>query len=51
MMKRNRKVMLTLDENLYFEIQKQAKREHIPVATYVKIHLAKLMGGDDIDGK
>lgn len=50
-MKRNRKVMLTLDENLYFEIQKQAERAHIPVATYIKIHLVKLIGGDDIDGK
>ena len=43
--------MLTLDENLYYEIQKQAQRAHVPVATYVKIHLVKLMGGDDISGE
>ena len=43
--------MLTLDEDLYFRIRKQAEQAHIPVATYVKIHLVKLIGGDDIDGK
>ena len=48
---RNRKVMLTLDEDLYFRIRKQAEQAHIPVATYVKIHLVRLMGGDDIDGE
>ena len=42
-MKMNRKVMLTLDENLYYKIRKQAEQAHIPVATYVKIHLVKLM--------
>ena len=50
-MKRNRKVMLTLDEDLYFRIRKQAEQAHIPVATYIKIHLVKLIGGDDIDGE
>ena len=50
-MKRNRKVMLTLDEDLYFRIRKQAELAHIPVATYVKIHLVRLMGGDGIDGE
>ena len=35
--------MLTLDEDLYFKIRKQAERDHIPVATYVKIHLVNLM--------
>ena len=40
---RNRKVMLTLDQDLYYRIQKQAQQDHIPVATYIKIHLAKLM--------
>ena len=43
-MKRNRKVMLTLDEDLYYKIRKLAEQAHIPVATYVKIHLVKLMG-------
>ena len=43
--------MLTLDEDLYYKIRRAAERDHIPVATYVKIHLVKLMGGDDIDGK
>ena len=43
--------MLTLDEELYFKIRKQAKQAHIPVATYVKIHLVKLMEEDDINGK
>ena len=42
-MKRNRKVMLTLDEDLYYKIRKQAERDHIPIATYIKIHLVKLM--------
>ena len=40
---RNRKVMLTLDEDLYFRIRKQAEQAHIPVATYIKVYLAKLM--------
>lgn len=35
--------MLTLDEDLYYKIQKQAKQDHIPVATYIKIHLVKLI--------
>ena len=43
MMKRNRKIMLTLDEDLYYKVRKQAEQAHIPVATYVKIHLVKLM--------
>ena len=42
-MKRNRKVMLTLDEDLYFRNRKQAERDHIPIATYIKIHLVKMM--------
>lgn len=42
-MKRNRKVMLTLDEDLYYKIRRAAERDHIPVATYIKIHLAKMM--------
>ena len=43
MMKRNRKVMLTLDEDLYCKIRRAAERDHIPVATYIKIHLVKLI--------
>ena len=46
-LKRNRKVMLTLDEDLYYKIQKQAKQGHIPVATYIKIYLAKLVEEDN----
>ena len=43
-MNRNRrKVMLTLDEDLYYKIRKQAELAHIPVATYIKIHLVKMM--------
>ena len=42
-LKRNRKVMLTLDEDLYYKIRKQAEQDHIPVATYIKIHLVKLI--------
>ena len=42
-MKRNRKVMLTLDLDLYYKLQKHAERDHIPVATYIKVYLAKLM--------
>lgn len=43
--------MLTLDENLYFEIQKQAEQNHIPVATYIKIHLAQLVEEVKLNGK
>ena len=39
--------MLTLDQDLYYKIQKQAERAHIPIATYIKIHLVKLM--EEID--
>ena len=42
-MKRNRKVMLTLDEDLYCKIRRQAEQNHVPVATYIKIHLVKLI--------
>ena len=35
--------MLTLDEDLYYKIRKQAEQNHLPIATYVKIHLVKLM--------
>ena len=35
--------MLTLDEDLYFKIRRAAERDHIPVATYIKIHLAQLV--------
>lgn len=44
--------MLTLDEDLYFKIRKAAERDHIPVATYIKVYLAQMViGGDGIDGK
>ena len=42
-MKRNRKVMLTLHLDLYYNIQKQAEQDHLLVATYIKVYLAKLM--------
>ena len=35
--------MLTLDEDLYYKIRRQAEQDHIPVATYIKIHLVKLI--------
>lgn len=35
--------MLTLDEDLYYKVRKQAEQDHIPVATYIKVYLAQLM--------
>lgn len=35
--------MLTLDEDLYYKIRRQAEQAHIPVATYIKVYLVKLM--------
>ena len=45
-MKTNRKVMLTLDEELYFKLKREADKNHVPLATYIKLHLVKLMKED-----
>ena len=41
-MKTNRKVMLTLDEKLYFKVKQKADNKHVPVATYIKLLLAQV---------
>lgn len=41
-MKTNRKVMLTLDEKLYYKVKRVADEKHVPVATYIKLILANM---------
>lgn len=41
-MKTNRKVMLTLDQELYYKVKRAADEKHVPVATYIKLLLAQV---------
>ena len=41
-MKTNKKVMLTLDEKLYYKVKREADDKHVPVATYIKLLLAQV---------
>lgn len=41
-MKTNKKVMLTLDQELYYKVKRKADNKHVPVATYVKLLLAQM---------
>lgn len=47
-----RKVMLSLDDELYFAIKKKAQEHHLPVASYVKLCIVKLIAqeGGNFDG-
>ena len=43
MKRKTKQVMLNLDQELYYKVKMEANKNHVPVATYIKLHLAKLM--------
>ena len=51
MKKTKKKVLLTLDESLYFLLKGEADKLHLPVASYIRANLAKTIKEDNIDGK
>ena len=38
-------VMLQMNESLYYKVKEQSKRLNMPVSTYIKMELTKLMEG------
>ena len=38
-------VMLHMNESLYYKVREQAKKLNMPVSTYIKMELTKLMEG------
>ena len=50
MSKKTKKVMLTLDENLFYFLKARADEFHMPIATYIKFCLVK-MKEDNYEGK
>ena len=50
-MKNNKRILLALDDELYYKIKKSAEAKHIPLSTYVKLCMVELLeDGGNIDG-
>lgn len=50
-MSKTKKVLLSLDEQFYFFLKGEADRLHLPLATYIRANLAKIIKEDEINGK
>lgn len=50
-MKKTKKVLVTLDEAFYFLLKGEADKLHLPLASYIRANLAKIIKEDNIDGK
>lgn len=50
-MKKTKKVLLSLDEQLYFLLKGEADKLHLPLASYIRANLAKTIKEDNVDGK
>ena len=50
-MSKTKKVLLTLDQQLYFFLKGEADKLHLPLASYIRANLAKTIKEDKIDGK